>query len=73
MSSEFPEVSGSRHGGSSTGSSSHVFQQKSRGTCQALLSPAKSDESLQMVRQQEGGLKIREEQPGDKVSVLQPG
>ena len=26
-----------------------------------------------MVRQQESGLKIREEQPGDKVSVLQPG
>ena len=26
-----------------------------------------------MVRQQEGGLKIREDQPGDKVSVRQPG
>ena len=46
---------------------------KSQGTCQALLSSAKSDESLQMVRQQESGLKVCEEQPGDKVSVLQPG
>ena len=26
-----------------------------------------------MVRQQESGLKIYEEQPGDEVSVLQPG
>ena len=46
---------------------------KSQGMCQVLLSPAKSDESLQMVRQQESGLKICEEQPGDRVSVLQPG
>ena len=42
---------------------------KSQETCQALLSPAKSDESLQMARQQESGLKICEEQPGDEVSV----
>ena len=42
---------------------------KSQGTCQALLSSAKSDESLQKVRQQESGLKVREEQPGDE----QPG
>ena len=48
-------------------------QVKSQGMCQALLSPVKSDESLQMVRQQESGLKICEKQPGDKVSVLQPG
>ena len=40
--------------------------------CQAFLSPAKSDESMQMVRQQENGLKVCEEQLGDKVSVLQP-
>ena len=46
---------------------------KSQGVCQALLSPAKSDESLQMVRQQESGLKICEEQPVDEVSVVQPG
>ena len=46
---------------------------KSQGTFHALLSQAKSDESQQMVRQQESGLKIREEQPGDKVSVLQLG
>ena len=45
----------------------------SQGTCQALLSSAKSDKSTQMVRQQESGLKNREEQPGDKVSVLQLG
>ena len=46
---------------------------KSQGMYEALLSPAKSDESLQMVRQQENGLKVCEEQLGDKVSVLQPG
>ena len=46
---------------------------KCQGTCQALLSSAKSDESPQKVRQQESGLKIREEQPGDKVSVPRPG
>ena len=46
---------------------------KSQGMRQALLSPAKSDGSLQMVRQQESGLKICEEQPGDRVSVPQPG
>ena len=45
---------------------------KSQEMYQALLSPANSDESLQMVRQQESGLKICEEQPGDKVSALQP-
>ena len=45
---------------------------KSQEMCQALLSPTKSDESVQMVRQQENGLKVCEEQPGDKVSVL-PG
>ena len=41
--------------------------------CQAFLSPAKPDESLQKVRQQESGLKVCEEQPGNKVSVPQPG
>ena len=41
--------------------------------CQALLSPTKSDESVEMVRQQWNGLKFCEEQLGDKVSVLQPG
>ena len=46
---------------------------KSQEMCQAFLSRAKSDESLQMVRQEESGLKIREEQPDDKVSVLQLG
>ena len=46
---------------------------KSQEMCQAFLSPAKSDESMQMVRQQESGLMVCEEQPGDKVSVLQPG
>ena len=46
---------------------------KSQEMCQALLSPAKSDESLQMARQQESGLNICGEQPGDEVSVLQPG
>ena len=46
---------------------------KSQGTCQALLSSAKADESLQKVRQQGNGLKMCEEQPGDEVSVLQPG
>ena len=46
---------------------------KSQGMCQALLSPAKSDESLQVVLQPESGLKICEEQPVDEVSVLQPG
>ena len=46
---------------------------KSQGTCQALLSSAKSDESLHKIRQQESGLKIREEQPGDEVLVPQPG
>ena len=40
--------------------------------CQPLLSPTKSDESVQMVRHQGKGLKVCEEQPGDKVS-LQPG
>ena len=45
----------------------------SQEMCQALMSPAKSDESVQMVRQQGNGLKVCEEQPGDKVSVLQPG
>ena len=46
---------------------------KSQGPRQALFSPAKSDESVQMVHQQESGQKIREAQPGDKVSVLQQG
>ena len=46
---------------------------KSQETCQAVLSPAKSDESMQMVRQQESGLKVCEEQPGNEVSVMQPG
>ena len=46
---------------------------KSQEICQAFLSPAKSDELMQMVRQQESGLKVREEQPGNEVSVLQPG
>ena len=45
---------------------------KSQGMRQARLSPAESGESLQMVRQQESGLKICEKQPGDKVSVPQP-
>ena len=55
------------------GSSSHVLQQSPKKGVKPFLSPAKSDESLQKVRQHESGLKIREEQPGDKVSVLQPG
>ena len=46
---------------------------KSEEMCQAFLSLAKSDELVQMVRQQENGLKVCGEQPGDKVSVLQPG
>ena len=46
---------------------------RSQEMCQALLSPAKTDESVQMVRQQWNGLKVCEEQPGDKVSGLQLG
>ena len=46
---------------------------KSQGTCQALLSSTKSDESVQTVRQKGNGLIVCEEQPCDKVSVLQPG
>ena len=46
---------------------------KSQEMCQALLSPTKSDESGQMVRQQGNELKVCEEKPGDKVSILQPG
>ena len=42
---------------------------KSQQMCQAFLSPAQSDESMQ----QESGLKVCEGQPGDKVSVPQPG
>ena len=37
---------------------------KSQEMCQAFLSPANSDESMQTVRQQESGLKVCEEQPG---------
>ena len=46
---------------------------KPQEMCQVFLSPAKSDESMQMVRQQGNGLKVCEEQLDDKVSVLQPG
>ena len=46
---------------------------KSQEMCQAPLSPTKSDESVQMVRQQGNVLKVCEEQLGDKVSALQPG
>ena len=61
-----------RHGGSCTRSSSHVFQQSPKERAKPSYRQRKK-ESLQIVRQQEGGLKIREEQPGDKMSVLQPG
>ena len=46
---------------------------KSQGMRQALLSSTKSDESVQMVRQQGNWQKVCEEQLGDKVSDLQPG
>ena len=49
------------------------FEPRPRAMCQALLSPAKSDESVQMVCQQENGLKVCKEQTGDEVSDLQPG
>ena len=42
---------------------------KSQEMCQAFLSPAKSGESMQ----QESRLEVCEGQPGDKVSVPQPG
>ena len=44
-----------------------------QGMRQALLSLTKSDESVQTICQQGSGLKVCEEQPGDKASVLQPG
>ena len=44
-----------------------------QGMRQALLSLTKSDESVQTICQQGNGLKVCEEQPGDKASVLQPG
>ena len=48
--------------------------EKSQEMCRALLSPAKSDESLQMVRQQDSGLKICEEQPKTMAfAPLPPG
>ena len=46
---------------------------KSQGMRQALLSSTKSDESVQMVRQQGNGLEVCEGQLGDKASDLQPG
>ena len=46
---------------------------KSQGMRQPLLSSTKSDESVRMVRQQGNGLKVCEEQTGDKASGLHPG
>ena len=45
---------------------------KSQEMCQAFLSSTKSDESVQMVRQQGNGLEVCEGQLGDEVSVPQP-
>ena len=46
---------------------------KSQGMRQALLASTKSDEPVQMIRQQENRLKVCEEQLDDKASDLQPG
>ena len=46
---------------------------KSQEMCQALLPSTKSDESVQMVRQQENWLKVCEGPLGDKASGLLPG